>query len=107
MVTLKGCQSVLSGSVVITPMVTNTLELTAYPNPNQGQFDLRMEFGKQGYFTIDIYNEHSQLLYRKEKVYVDGLYVAPIDLYGVPTGTYYVKVYNSDASKTIKVMVRK
>ena len=107
MVTLKGCQSALTSSVVIAPLPTNALELTAYPNPNQGRFDLRMEFGKQGYFTIDIYNEHSQLLYRKEKVYVDGLYIAPIDLNGVPSGTYYVKVYNSDASKTVKVMVRK
>ena len=106
-VSLSGCRSALSSSVVLSPLLTNTLELDTYPNPNQGQFELRIALGKQGYFTIDIYYEHSQLLYRKEKVYVDGLYIAPIDLYGVPTGTYYVKVYNSDASKTIKVMVRR
>ena len=66
-----------------------------------------MEFSKQGYFTIDIYNDHSQLLYRKEKVYVDKFYIAPIDLYGVSSGTYYVRAYNADASMTIKVMVKR
>jgi hypothetical protein len=104
---LKGCQSALTSSVVITTMQVNTLELDVYPNPNQGQFELRIEFGKQGDFTIDIYNEQSQLLYRKEKVYVDKLYIAPIDLIGVTSGTYYVRVYNSDASQSVKVMVRR
>ncbi|MEI7423817.1 MAG: YDG domain-containing protein, partial [Prolixibacteraceae bacterium] len=107
LVSMKGCQSALTSSVVITTLLTNALELDIYPNPNQGQFELRLEFGKQAYFTIDIYNDHSQLLYKREKVYVDKLYVASIDLYGVSSGTYYVRAYNSDASQTIKVMVRK
>jgi hypothetical protein len=104
---LKGCQSALTSSVVITAMQANFLELDTYPNPNLGQFVLRIEMGSTAYFNIDIYNEHSQLLWRKIKVYVDKLLIEPIDLAGVPSGTYYVKVYNSDASQTVKVMVRR
>ena len=88
-------------------MAANVLALGAYPNPNQGQFQLTMEYAGQAYFTIEVYNEHSQLLYRKEKVYVDKFYIAPIDLYGLPSGTYYVRAYNADASMTIKVMVKR
>ena len=83
------------------------MEIEAYPNPNQGKFSLKISSGKQDTFTIDIFSQNSLLLYRKERIFVDGLYIAPIDLYGVPTGTYYVKVYNSDASKTIKVLIIK
>jgi hypothetical protein len=92
---------------MVLPMAANTLALGAFPNPNQGQFQLTMEYAGQGYFTIEVYNEHSQLLFRKEKVYVDQFYIAPIELYGVSSGTYYVRAYNADASMTIKVIVTK
>ena len=83
------------------------MEIEAYPNPNQGKFSLKISTGKQDTFTIDIFTQNSQLLYRKEKVFVDRFYIAPIDLYGAPSGTYVVRVYNSDASQTVKVLVTK
>jgi hypothetical protein len=103
----NGCASALSPATMVLPMAANTLALGAFPNPNQGQFQLTMEYAGQGYFTIEVYNEHSQLLFRKEKVYVDQFYIAPIELYGVSSGTYYVRAYNADASMTIKVIVTK
>ena len=104
---LKGCESPLTSSVVISPMQDNVLELDTYPNPNTGQFELRIEMGVQAYFTIDIFNDQSQLLYRKLKVYVDKLLVEPIDLTGVSTGTYIVRVYNGEMSQVVKVIVRR
>ena len=100
-------EMIWGNGIGLSPEPTNFLELDTYPNPNLGQFVLRIEMGSSAYFNIDIYNEHSQLLWRKIKVYVDKLLVEPIDLAGVPSGTYYVKVYNSDASQTVKVMVRR
>ena len=63
--------------------------------------------GTQSYFTIDIFNDYSQLLYRKQKVYVDKLLIEPVDLRGVASGTYIVRVYNAEASQVVKVIVRK
>ncbi len=107
LISLKGCQSPLTSGVVISPMQANVLELDTYPNPNTGQFELRIEMGVQAYFTIDIFNDQSQLLYRKQKVYVDKLLVEPIDLTGVPTGTYIVRVYNGEMSQSVKVIIRR
>jgi hypothetical protein len=107
LISLKGCQSPLASSVVIAPMLANVLELDTYPNPNLGQFELRISFSTPAYFTIDIYNDHSQLLYRKQKVYVDKLLIEPIDLTGVASGTYIVKVYNAEASQVVKVIIRR
>jgi hypothetical protein len=107
LISLKGCQSPLTSSVTITPMQANDLELDTYPNPNHGQFELRVAFSTQAYFTIDILNNYSQLLYRKQKVFVDKLLIEPIDLTGVASGTYIVKVYNAEASQVVKVIVRR
>jgi hypothetical protein len=107
LISLKGCQSPLASSVTITPMQANDLELDTYPNPNNGQFELRIETGIQAYFTIDIFNDQSQLLYRKQKVFVDKLLVEPVDLTGVASGTYIVRVYNAEASQVVKVIIRR
>ena len=107
LISLKGCQSPLTSSVTITPMQANDLELDTYPNPNNGQFELRIETGIQAYFTIDIFNDQSQLLYRKQKVFVDKLLVEPVDLTGVPSGTYIVRVYNAEVSQVVKVIIRR
>jgi ubiquitin len=107
LISLKGCQSPLASSVTIEPMQVNVLELDTYPNPNLGQFELRMSFSTPAYFNIDIYNEHSQLLWSKQKVYVDKLLIEQIDLTGVASGTYIVKVYNGEASQVVKVIIRR
>jgi hypothetical protein len=107
LISLKGCESPLTSSVVITPMEANVLELDTYPNPSNGQFELRIEMGTQAYFTIDIFNDQSQLLYRKQKVFVDKLLVEPVDLTGSPSGTYIVRVYNAEASQMVKVIILK
>jgi hypothetical protein len=107
LISLKGCQSPLSSSVTISPLQVNVLELDTYPNPNHGQFELRISFSTPAYFTIDILNNYSQLLLRKQKVYVDKLLIEPIDLTGIASGTYYVKVYNSEASQVVKVIIRR
>jgi len=106
-VILKGCASAMTSTVVVAPMLINTLEIEAYPNPNQGKFNLKIVAAQSAYFTIDVFNQNSQMLYKKEKVYVNKLYIAPIDLYGLPSGSYIVRVYNSDSRQTIKVLVTK
>ena len=107
LISLKGCESLLTSSVTISPLQANVLELDTYPNPNLGQFELRIEMGTQAYFTIDILNNYSQLIYRKQKVFVDKLLIEPIDLRGVPSGTYIVRVYNAEASQVVKVIIRR
>jgi hypothetical protein len=88
-------------------MQANVLELDTYPNPSHGNFNLRIEFGTQGYFNIDIYNGRSQLLWSKQKVYVDKLLIVPIDLIGVASGNYVIKVYNTEVSQVVKVIIRR
>ena len=107
LISLKGCESPLTNSVDIASMLANVVELNSYPNPNNGKFDVRMEFGKAAYFTLDIYNSYDMLIYRKEKIYVDKLNIETIDLTSVSSGTYMVMMYNGEVSKAFKVIIIK
>ena len=107
LISLKGCDSPLTSSVEIAPMQANVLEVDTYPNPSNGHFDLRIEIGAQAYFTVLLFDEQGMLLSQNDKVYVDKLLIAPVDLTRVPSGTYYVKVYNKEVSQVVKVIILK
>jgi hypothetical protein len=76
-----------------------------YPNPNQGQFKIRIESVKKADYTIGIYNSVGSKVWGKDKVTIDGTYTGDISLKGLPTGVYTVILRNKAESIVKKVIV--
>jgi len=89
-----------------------------YPNPNNGQFNIRINSTLYNYLGMKVYNAQGQLVNGKavndvlvSPVYTGLVYgrVIPIDLTKLPAGIYFVKFYYDDgvrtSDKTFKVVI--
>ena len=81
--------------------VSSLQELVLYPNPNDGQFTLRVPKNMSGNLTL--YNTHGQRL-------IDTPFSAlaervELAVNGLSKGIYFLKVYNDSESITKKIMV--
>ncbi len=80
-----------------------------YPNPNNGNFFIRMNSVLYNYLAMDVYTSAGHLVSRKQ---FGGLVygrVIPVNLTHLPTGIYMVKLYYDDgirtSEKTFEVMI--
>jgi subtilisin-like proprotein convertase family protein len=80
-----------------------------YPNPNNGNFFIRMNSVLYSYLAMDVYTSAGHLVSRKQ---FGGLVygrVIPVNLTHLPTGIYLVKLYYDDgvrtSEKTFEVMI--
>lgn len=89
-----------------------------YPNPNNGQFNIRINSTLYNYLGMKVYNTQGQLLngvavndILNSPVYTGLVYgrVIPINLTKLPAGIYLVKFYYDDgirtSEKTFKVII--
>ncbi len=111
-VTLNGCSSLPSNTIVVTKIVA-TLDLEVshsfevYPNPSHGQFNIKVVSGKPIELSIEIYNNVGSLQWKQEKVQIDGTYITPVDLGSVPAGVYMVALRNKEINMVRKVVIMK
>lgn len=82
-----------------------------YPNPNNGQFNLRIVSTLYNRLGMSVYNSKGQVVRTQE---FSGLVygrVLPVDLTDLPSAVYMVKLYYDDgvrtSEKTFKVIVAK
>lgn len=91
-----------------------------FPNPNSGQFFIRMNSTLYNYVGLKVYNVAGQLVNGNvvndavsSPVYSGLVYgrVIPVNLSNLPSGTYMVKVYYDDgirtSEKTFPVIINK
>ncbi|MBL7729635.1 MAG: proprotein convertase P-domain-containing protein [Chitinophagaceae bacterium] len=91
-----------------------------YPNPNSGQFFIKMNSTLYNYVGMRVYNSVGQVVNGSvvndavsSPVYSGLVYgrVIPVDLTNLPSGTYMVKVYYDDgvrtSEKTFPVVIAK
>ena len=86
-------------------MATSEIEINAYPNPSSGKFSLLIVSPEQIEIRIEIYNNNSMLLWKKEKIMVNQSYIESVDLEGVPSGIYNIRVTTTATNKVIKMIV--
>lgn len=73
--------------------------ITAYPNPNTGQFTLEVKLYKKQSFVVSIVNTAGAELYR-QTAYENNYFSSPIQLTNAANGTYYIKVIAEYDAKT-------
>lgn len=71
-----------------------------YPNPNNGQFNFRMNSTLYNYLGMDVYTTAGQRVY--QKVFSGLVYgrVVPINLTHLPKGVYMIKFFYDDGART-------
>ena len=110
-VTLTGCSSATSNSILVLPVSLSGIEVSqsfeVYPNPNYGQFNIKVVSGKQVELNIEIYNNLGALLWKQENVRIDGTYTTPVALNSAPAGVYMVALRNRDIDIVRKVVILK
>ena len=108
-VTLSGCSSAQSNTILVLPVEIDDLSagkvFDVYPNPNNGQFNIKVGTLAKEEFTIEIYNNLGSLVWKQENVSVDGTYTSRIDLKNSPSGVYMVALRNKNNSIVKKMIV--
>jgi hypothetical protein len=109
-VTVNECSSSPSNGILVLPVsvtvekANRTFEI--YPNPNTGEFNIKVETLTSEVFNIEIYNSLGSLIWKQENVTVNGTFTKHIVLTGSPSGMYMVKLRNNDNAIVKKLIIK-
>jgi hypothetical protein len=110
-VTINGSSSPASNSIVVLFDAINDLELShtfdVYPNPSKGQFNIKVTSAKPIELNIEIYNAIGVLIWKQEKVKIDGTFIVPVNLKVVPNGAYLITLRNTNIAVSRRVVIMK
>ncbi|MFK7772053.1 MAG: PDZ domain-containing protein [Saprospiraceae bacterium] len=89
------------------PVVQNlSIErLNVFPNPSQGEFNLKFFLPNNAPTSIRIFNSSGQLIYSNDLGNFEGDFMERFDLTDSPAGTYYLMIQQNDLSITKKVVI--
>jgi hypothetical protein len=79
----------------------NNIDVTIYPNPNEGTFTIRLEHYYSGY-ELEIANVIGQLVYKN--VFEDA-YAKEIKITGANAGVYFLKIRLTDGSEVNRKII--
>ena len=110
-VTLNSCSSAPSNTILVLSVGVNEIpfsqEMQVFPNPNNGQFSLRMATLQKTEYTVEVYNSLGVMVWNRANVIVDGTVTTPIDLKNYPAGAYMVVLRSNDSSTYRKISIIK
>ncbi|MES2798779.1 MAG: T9SS type A sorting domain-containing protein [Bacteroidota bacterium] len=78
-------------------------EMTVYPNPSNGIFNIANESSQT--FSYEVMDVEGRLVERKEAA-VNATSVTAIDMTDKVTGIYMIRVYNAEADKIFRVVLQ-
>ncbi|MFK8008368.1 MAG: PDZ domain-containing protein [Saprospiraceae bacterium] len=89
------------------PVVQNlSIErLNVFPNPSQGEFNLKFFLPNNAPTSIRIFNSNGQMIYSNDLGNFEGDFMERFDLTDSPAGTYYLMIQQNDLSITKKVII--
>ncbi len=97
-VTSNGCNSSPSNGILVLPVGITVDQANRifeiYPNPNNGEFNIKVETLKSEEYNIEIYNNLGALIWKQENVTVNGTYTKHVVLSESPSGIYMVALRN-------------
>ncbi len=77
------------------------------PNPNKGQFNVSVEILEAVDLTVEIVNGLGQSVFQDEVRKFSGIYSRDMDISGMSSGVYLLKVGRGDAVTTHKIVYNK
>jgi hypothetical protein len=108
-VTLNGCSSSPSNTInyVYTGISSNSSNnnLSIFPNPNNGIFQVSVSTTSSEYLKIDVFNSIGQLLLSESKNKFSGQYTQTIDLTGFSKGVYLINTTIGTEVHTNKITI--
>jgi hypothetical protein len=69
-----------------------SLALELYPNPNAGVFTLRSNKLPNGAYMLRVFNSINTMVYKQDRVIIDGTLQYPVDLQHLPSGMYLLRL---------------
>lgn len=84
-----------------------TAEVVVYPNPSQGQFNVRFNGFKSSKATVIISDITGQVLVKKEVELTGNDQNAAFSIPDRNHGVYLLKVINEEGTKTLKILTEK
>lgn len=110
-VTIGGCSSAASGSILVLPVSVNNLPadelFSLYPNPNNGMFDLKASSFSNSEFTVEIVDATGRLVSKTEHKGNEISGVLHFDLSKFAEGTYQVLLRSKDFSISRRMVIVK
>ncbi len=79
--------------------------IAVYPNPNNGQFMLRVGVEEGKLVDVDIMNIHGQIVY-KDRIQVSSSRDESVDISNMPPGLYFIRVTEGDQMKFKKILIK-
>lgn len=79
-------------------------DMTVYPNPSNGVFNIANE-GSVEVFNYEVTDIEGRIIATKEAA-INGTSTTEIDLTGKVTGVYMIRVYNDNAEKVFRVVLQ-
>jgi hypothetical protein len=80
-------------------------QMTFYPNPNNGKFNLTFTLADKGNASITILNPEGKRIYNEELKDFTGTYDKEIDISSNPKGVYFVKIQQGEHAQLKKLML--
>ncbi len=79
------------------------VEISIYPNPNQGLFQLDLGSGKNQDVSVRIYSLLGSIVYDEQNIETNGIY--NLDLLHVEKGIYYVSIKTEEETIIKKILI--
>lgn len=108
-VTLAECSSGISNSILVLPVSVIDVEASqsvdVYPNPNRGQFNIKVTSAETVEMNIEIFNIAGALVWKQENVTIHGTQILPVNMVNAPDGVYMVTLRNAKTNTVKRIVI--
>jgi hypothetical protein len=107
-----GCSNFAEQDIVVdacTGIGENDLAngVIVYPNPNNGNFTLKINLNSSDVVDVKIYNTLNEVVYSKDNVETSRQFVQGINLNNYAKGLYYLQITGSETNIVKKIIIQK
>ena len=83
----------------------NDLGLKISPNPSSGIFTIQLSSGKQQVVSLSIYNSLNNIVYKQDKIQVNGNFKQTFEMTNLPAGVYFVRLDTKESTIVRKLVI--
>jgi hypothetical protein len=106
------CDEIATDSLIVTlddctfleESADNQLQISANPNPTRNLLTISVRSESSETLNLELLNSSGKIIFTDKYKYAGQNYKHQLDLKYVPNGIYFLRVYNSQVRKTLKVI---